>query len=380
MQNLNRCANFAPHFFTLLGFSMRKIISLICLLLPILASADELQIREDAPDRHIVVKGDTLWDISAKFFKDPWKWPQIWALNKEDIKDPHWIYPGNVVYLDRSSGTLTVNQPAATPETTTQTPPEIVVASGTPGDAQKLQPKARVVSQNSEAIPAIPLSVIGSFLSRPLVIENEELESAPRLVGTYEQRTLLSSNDVAYASNLPSDKGVQWQIYRPSVTFIDPDTKEELGREVLYLGDAVVEKFGDPSTMRITKAVLEINKDDHFAQATSGYSNNFLPHPPSTNINAKVISVYGGVQQAGQRAVITLNKGQRDGLEIGHVLGIYQKGEVIKTKGWFTPNIVLPDVRYGLVLVFRVFNKVSYALVMETKLPVQLLDRASTPE
>ncbi|MBA4380992.1 MAG: peptidoglycan-binding protein [Sideroxydans sp.] len=355
---------------------MRKIISLICLLLPILANADEVQIREDAPDRHIVVKGDTLWDISAKFFKDPWKWPEIWALNKQDIKDPHWIYPGNVVYLDRRSGTLSTTPPtgdatSVAPQTTDSAP-----ANG----VEKFSPKVRVVGQNSEAIPAIPLNIIGSFLSRPLVVEEEELESAPSLVGTYEQRTLLSANDLAYAKDLPTDKGVQWQIYRPSVTFVDPDTDEELGREVLYLGDATAEKFGDPSTMRITKSVLEINKGDHFAQAASGYSANFLPHAPSTNINAKIISIYGGVQQAGQRAVITLNKGQRDGIEVGHVLGVYQKGEVIKTKGWFTPNVVLPDMRYGLVMVFRVFNKVSYALVMETKLPVQLLDRASTPE
>ncbi len=372
MQNLIRCTNFAPHFFTLLGFSMRKIISLICLMLPILAHADVVQIREDAPDRHIVVKGDTLWDISAKFFKDPWKWPDIWALNKQDIKDPHWIYPGNVVYLDRRTGTLSTIPPVAEDKPSA----EILPAS----DTEKYSPKIRVVGQNSDAIPAIPLNLISSFLSRPLVIENKELESAPTLVGTYEQRTLLSSNDVAYAQNLPADKGLQWQIYRPSVTFVDPDTDEELGQEVLYLGDATAEKFGDPSTMLITKAVLEINKGDHFAQAASGYSANFLPHAPSTNINAKIISIYGGVQQAGQRAVITLNKGQRDGIEVGHVLGVYQKGEVIKTKGWFTPNVVLPDMRYGLVMVFRVFNKVSYALVMETKLPVQLLDRASTPD
>ncbi len=376
MQNLNRCTNFAPHFFTLLGFSMRKIISLICLLLPTLALADVVQIREDAPDRHIVVKGDTLWDISAKFFKDPWKWPEIWALNKQDIKDPHWIYPGNVIYLDRRAGTLTVVEPAPVSDSSTETSTEPV----TPSDVVKLAPKMRVVSLNSEAIPAIPLNVISSYLSRPLVVESEELQLAPILIGTYEQRTLLSANDLAYAKGMPTDKGTQWQVYRPNVTFVDPDTGEELGREVLYLGDASVEKFGDPSTLRVTNSTMEINKGDRFAQAASGYSSNYLPHAPGSNISSKVISIYGGVQQAGQHAVITLNKGRRDGIEIGHVLGLYQKGEVIKTKDWLTPNVVLPDMRYGLVMVFRVFNKVSYALVMETKLPVQLQDRARTPE
>ena len=354
---------------------MRKIISLICLLLPTLALADVVQIREDAPDRHIVVKGDTLWDISAKFFKDPWKWPEIWALNKQEIKDPHWIYPGNVIYLDRRAGTLTVGEPAPVSDSSTATPEPV-----TPSDVVKLEPRARIVSLNSEAIPAIPLNLIGSYLSRPLVVESEELVMAPTLVGTYEQRTLLSVNDIAYAKDMPANKGTQWQVYRPNVTFVDPDTGEELGREVLYLGDALVEKFGDPSTLRITNAILEINKGDHFAQAASGYSSNYLPHAPISNISSKVISIYGGVQQAGQHAVITLNKGRRDGIEIGHVLGLYQKGEVIKTKGWFAPNIVLPDMRYGLVMVFRVFNKVSYALVMETKLPVQLLDSARNPE
>lgn len=373
MQNLNRCANFAPHFITFLGFSMRKIISLICLLMPLVAHSDELQIRSDAPDRHVVVKGDTLWDISAKFFKDPWKWPEIWAINKQDIKDPHWIYPGNVVYLDRRTGTLSVGKP---PADGVNMPDNSMTVS----DTVKLQPRARIIAENTEAIPSIPLSKIAAFLSRPLVIESEELETAPTLVGTYEQRTLVSTNDLAYAQNLPSDKGTQWQIYRPSVTFTDPDTDEELGREVLYLGDATVEKFGNPSTLLIDKAILEINKGDRFAQTVSEYSSNFQPHAPDANLNAKVISIYGGVHQAGQNAVITLNKGLRDGVEVGHVFGLYQKGEVIKTKGWFTPNVVLPDMRYGLVLVFRVFNKVSYALVMDTKLPVQILDRASKPE
>ncbi len=367
MQNLNRCSNFAPHFFTLLGFSMRKIISLICFLLPILAVADELQIREDAPDRYVVVKGDTLWDISAKFFKDPWKWPDVWVLNQEHVKDPHWIYPGDVIVLDRHAGSISVGGhvtetiPAEGPAPTNV---EEAATPGAPSNVVKLRPRVRVVSRNTEAIPAVPLSNISSFLARPLVIEDEELESAPELVGTYQQRELLSANDVAYAKGLPTDKGMQWQIYRPGATLVDPDTDEVLGHEVMYLGDATVEKFGDPSTLRITNAVLEIHKGDHFAQASAGYSTEYLPHPPSADITAKVISVYGGVQQAGQRSVVVLNKGQRDGIEVGHLFGLYQKGEVIKTKGWFTPNIVLPDVRYGLVMVFRVFNKVSYALVM----------------
>ena len=367
---------------------MRKIISLICLLLPIAVFADELQLRENAPESYVVVKGDTLWDISAKFFKDPWKWPQIWGYNKDTIKDPHWIYPGNVVYLDQTTHTLKVaesapDQQAPAPEgaTTAEVPS---VTEGNISSAEgvtRLSPRAREVKGRGDAISMISLKDIGPFLSRPLVFEDDELESAPVLAGTYEQRQLLGTNDVAYAKDMPNDKGERWQIYRPGITFKDPDTREVLGNEVVYLGDATVEKFDDPlSTLKITHSVLEIHKGDRFAQAATGFSTNYLPHAPDKDITAKIISIYGGVLQAGQNSVITLNKGARDGLESGHVLALYQAGEVIRSGNPFKRNLVLPDVRYGLVFVFRVFDKVSYGVVLETRLPVQILDRASTPE
>lgn len=362
---------------------MRKIISLICLLLPIAVFADELQLQENAPDHYLVVKGDTLWDISAKFFKDPWKWPQIWGYNKDTIKDPHWIYPGNVVYLDPKTHTLKVGESAPAPEgesAVTEVPSVTEGNISSSSDVTKLKPRARVVKGTSEAIAMISLKDIGPFLARPLVIEDAELDSAPELVGTYEQRELLSTGDVAYANNMPMDKGESWQIYRPGQTFKDPDTGEVLGHEVAYLGDATVEKFDNLTTLKITNAVQEIHKGDLFAQAATGFAANYLPHAPDKDISAKIISIYGGVAQAGQNAVVTLNKGRRDGLENGNVLALYQKGEVIRNASLFHRNTVLPDVRYGLLFVFRVFDKVSYALVMQTRLPVQVLDRASTPE
>lgn len=354
---------------------MRKIISLICLILPIYAYADQLEIRENAPDRHVVVKGDTLWDISAKFFKDPWKWQQIWGLNKDTIKDPHWIYPGDVVFLDRTTGTLRVGevppQPAAANTTTSVEENNIV----------KISPLARTVPSDHNSIPAIPLSEIGPFLSKPLVVENDDPATTPTLVGTYEQRELLSTSDIAYAKNLPSDKGTAWQIFRFGKKLTDPDTNEVLGHEVIYLGDATVEKFGNLSEVRISKAISEIAKGDYLApaQASPGFANSYLPHAPEARISAKIISMYGGIDQAGQNAIVTINKGTRDGLENGHVLALYQKGEVLKSGRIFTPNTTLPDMRYGLIFVFRTFHKVSYALVLQTRLPVQLFDTAQTP-
>ncbi|MFA6902395.1 MAG: LysM peptidoglycan-binding domain-containing protein [Gallionellaceae bacterium] len=368
---------------------MRKIISLICILLPILtyaggpAHADELVVRENAPDRYVVVKGDTLWDISHKFFKDPWKWPQIWGLNKDTIKDPHWIYPGNVVYLDPHTKTLHFGEKPKSPDTPAgevalvpDLPTSTEITAVPDSKIQKLSPKMRVVSGDNEAIASIPSSVISAFLAKPLVIESDEIEGAPTLIGSIENRTLLSFGDTAFATGMPDDKGPLWQLYRPGRALIDPDTDETLGYEVIYLGDASVQKHDEITTLKITKSVLDIQKGDNFIQSAVGLSNNYIPRSPQVKIQAKVISIYGGFDQGGQNAVITLNKGQRDGLENGHVLALYKESELSKHKG---EKYKLPALRYGLVFVFRTFDKVSYALVMQVQRTVQLLDSVETP-
>jgi len=364
---------------------MRKIISLICFLLPALAIADQFQLRPDAPDRYVVVKGDTLWDISGKFFSDPWKWPHIWGLNKDTIKDPHWIYPGDVINLDRATGTLRIGgadtgKPPVTPAEVGAAPQDTGAKVDT---VIRLSPKVHEDTSSHDAIPSIPANVIGPFLSQPLVIEEDELEGAPELIGAREGRVLLGSHDVGFATGMTSDKGDKWQIYRPGKKFIDPETDEVLGIEAVYVGAAEVKAFADVSTVAITHSVQEIYKGDLLAAASTDVANPYLPRAPETDIAARVISVYGGVSQAGQNAAIVLNKGARDGLEVGHVLALYRKGEIVKvnSKSIFRwdKSYTLPDERYGLVFVFRVFNKVSYALVMQTKLPVYLLDRAQTP-
>ncbi|HTN92955.1 MAG TPA: LysM peptidoglycan-binding domain-containing protein [Gallionella sp.] len=363
---------------------MRKIISLICLLLPALSLSAEsdqpsdilVNIRSDAPDRHIVVKGDTLWDISGKFFKDPWKWPQIWGFNKDTIKDPHWIYPGDVIFLDRRSGTLRLGQPGAEGGGGTAASGAGEAAVGEAGNIERLHPKALESRSPHDAIPSIPASVIAPFLEQPLVIEQDALEDAPELIGAREARQVLGNNDTAFVTGLPSDKGSHWQIYRPGKTFIDPDTGEKLGIEAIYLGNAEVTHFADISTIAITRSVQEIYAGDRMVLPSPEAVNAYLPRAPETKISAIVISIYGGVSQGGQDSVITLNKGARDGLEMGHVLALYHKGENVRFQG---DNYTLPDERYGLAFVFRVFDKVSYALVMQTRIPVQLLDHANTP-
>jgi hypothetical protein len=370
---------------------MRKIISLICILLPILTHADELVVRENAPDHYLVVKGDTLWDISNKFFKDPWKWPQIWGLNKDTIKDPHWIYPGNVVVLDAATKTLHFGQqvkeipkqaegaPAEVPLVPALPPTEPGASDEAPpvaSDAEKLYPKIRVVSGEDEAIPSIPANIIGAFLRKPLVIEKDGMIGAPTIVGSVERRALLSFGDTAFATGISSDKGPLWQLYRPGKALIDPDTDEVLGYEAVYLGDASVQKFDEISTLKITKSILEIHRGDNLVQSSVGLPNNYIPRSPSKQIKAQVISIYGGVNQAGQGSVITLNKGARDGLENGHVLAIYKESE---SSNFMGDTYKLPALRYGLVFVFRTFDKVAYALVMEVQRTVQLYDTLETP-
>ncbi|HZW24231.1 MAG TPA: LysM peptidoglycan-binding domain-containing protein [Gallionella sp.] len=347
---------------------MRKIISLICLLLPALAFAaqpdDAPQLRSDAPDKHIVVKGDTLWDISAKFFKDPWKWQYIWGMNKDAIKDPHWIYPGDVIYLDRVNGTLRIGQPPSGS------------AAPTALNVVRLSPRAREGDSAHDTVPTIPADAIAPFLSQPLIVENDALKDAPTLVGAREGRVVLGMGDTGFVKGLPSDKGNRWQLFRPGKSLIDPETEEILGVEAIYLGRAEATNFADVSTVSITQSAQEIGMGDRLVAPSGDVVNNYVPHAPEGNIAARIISVYGGVSQAGQNTVITLNKGKRDGLEVGHVLALYRKGEVVKHE---REQFTLPDERYGLTFVFRVFDKVSYALVMQTRLPVQLLDRAQTP-
>ncbi|MEO8331673.1 MAG: LysM peptidoglycan-binding domain-containing protein [Gallionella sp.] len=348
---------------------MRKIISLICILLPVLACADQFQIRKDAPNRYVVVKGDTLWDISGKFFEDPWKWPHIWGLNKDTIKDPHWIYPGDAVFLDRNNGSLRIGEMATAAASEER-------GTGDASGIVRLSPKVREDMSDHDAIPSIPAAAIAPFLSRPLVIEEDALKNAPSLIGAREGRVILGAGDICFARGLTSDQGDQWQIYRPGKKFIDPDSGEVLGIEAIYLGNAAVTSFAEISTVSITRSVQESHRGDRLVAPSPETAITYLPRAPENNISARVISVYGGVTQAGQNTAITLNKGARDGVEIGHVLALYHKGEVVKSEG---KSYTLPDERYGLVFVFRVFDKVSYALVMQTKLPVQLLDRAQNP-
>ena len=351
----------------------KSIISLLLLLtawMPGTSVGDELALAENVPDRSVVVKGDTLWDISARFLRDPWRWPDIWGLNKDEIKNPHWIYPGDVILLDFTGMTPRLRLEGVDGATDWR----LVIT--------KLSPSIRKLDLAASAIPSIPLAAIAPFLTKPLVFAEDEMGSAPILVAGPENRVLLSAGDTAYAKGVVSEDGTEWNIYRPGRDLVDPDSRELLGREAVHLGELKVSQFGEVSTVAITKSVLEIAPGDRLVKIVPTPMLPYIPHAPSKRIKGKVIAAsQSSVTEIGPHMVVVLNRGAREGLETGNVLALYRDLPMVRPAGATDPKerIKLPPERYGVVFVFRVFEKVSYALVMHTTRPVNLFDAVQTP-
>jgi hypothetical protein len=362
----------------------------------------------DAPGSYTVVKGDTLWGISGKFLKDPWKWPQIWQMNRDQIKDPHWIYPGDVIRLDTAGGVPRLTMGGGSG-------PSGGTAAEAEANVVRLEPRTRTESLRV-AIPSIPGTAIGPFLTQPLVVESGGLDRAPSILAIEESRVVVGAGDIAYADRMVASDGVNWQIFRPAEPLHDPDTGEILGYEAKYVGDARVRRYGDPTTLEITKASMEVNRGDRLMPAREATYPNYVPHAPEKMIRGTIMTVEGGVLEFGQYAVITINRGARDGLQVGHVLASYRRGVVVDrvhSDGWTAPRwmtewnmkpnpvvpdapqlvplddktvavrstgpLTLPDERNGLVFVFRVFDKMSYGIVMRSTKPIYIGDVVQTP-
>jgi hypothetical protein len=354
-------------------------------------------LKSDAPDSYTVQKGDTLWGIAGKFLKNPYQWPDIWNMNKDRIKDPHWIYPGDVIRLDKSGASASLS----------------LASGGTAEEAAanvvKLDPRIRTETLQT-AVPSIPGSAIGPFLTQPLVVEPGGLDNAPSIVANDESRVVVGAGDTAYADRIAATDIVNWQVFRPGAPLTDPQTGELLGIEAKYIGDARVKKFGSLTTLEITKAREEINRGDRLMPAREVSLPSYVPHAPDKLISGQIMSVDGGVSELGQYQIITINRGSRDGIEIGHVLASFRTGGPIsgregdstfdwsRPSSWFTWNavqkanadpapdagtpsgaLVLPDERNGLIFVFRVFEKMSYAMVMRANRPIYIGDKVQTP-
>jgi len=317
-----------------------------------------VQLADNAPDTYTVVKGDTLWDISGRFLREPWRWPEVWRLNRDQIRNPHLIYPGQVIMLDRSGPWLTIGRRI--------------------GGTDKLQPQIYSEALDS-AVPSIPVHIIEPFLNKPLVVDQANLEGAATIVATETSRVLTGSGDTIFAKNVDADTAV-WQIMRPARPMKDPLTGEIIAYEADYLGTARVTERGEPTTLEITAAVEEIGTGDLMVPSEQPSVFSYAPHAPDREVDGRVVSIYRGVSETGRLHVIALGVGERDGIERGHVLSLFRnRGTAVYRGEDGKETFNLPEKRYGVVFVFRVFERVSYALVMESDGPVTIADAVRKP-
>lgn len=252
-----------------------------------------------------------------------------------------------------------------------------IVTQGEKKATIKILPQIRIEKLGAHAIPTIPANKINPFLSQPMVIEKHALDKAPFILGSSDNRVILSTGDTIYVSGLPDDRGLSWQVLRADKALIDPDNNNViLGYETIYLGDVEVESFNTISTVKVKHSAQEILKGDRLIPSAMDTLMDYKPHAPNFSIRGRIISVYGGVTEIGENAIITLNKGKNDGLEQGHVLAVYRKSEIKSPTGEI---VSLPEERIGLVLIFRVFDGVSYALVTQSSQSIKVLDAVQTP-
>lgn len=347
--------------------------------------AADVTIDPNAPDRYVVVPGDTLWGISGRFLRDPWRWPQLFELNKDQIRNPHRIYPGDVIVLDRAASRARLVS----------------------GQTITVSPRIRIEPREADAIPSIPASAIEPFLTQAMVIDQASLDKAPRIVATEENRVVVGAGNRAYARGVDGSGAEYWQVFRPGSPLVDPDSNEALGYEAIHLGEARVVRSGEVSILEIVKSNQEMYIGDRMFAAPKPTFASYVPRAPEKPIQGRIISAYGGLAEVGTNSVVTLNKGQRDGLEIGNVLAVVRSPESSTntrynpeplsgfrdTPLWGRsgptghdgtisapiPETNLPQERHALVFVFRTFEKVSYALVMQATAPVNVLDVIRNP-
>ncbi len=329
----------------------------------------------NAPDQHVVQPGDTLWGISGLFLKTPWRWPELWGMNLQEIRNPHLIFPGQVLVLDKRDGRATLRVGQA--------------GGGEPTNTVRLGPRVRSELLDNGAIAAIPLNQIGPFLNEAVVFDGNELDTAPRIVAAPEGRVLMSRGDTAYVrGDLAGAR--DFRLFRELKPLTDPSTREVLGYEGRYVGTAEYVRTGSsvqmpgavvPDTFTITTTRLEAVVGDRLSPVPQQDLAAYVPRPPANPVDGQIVSIYGDGLRAGQNQVVAINRGQRDGMERGHVLALWRAGVPAsdRTSPGKAVTLQLPDERHGTMFVFRVFDRVSYALVLSVQQPVRAGDRFTQP-
>lgn len=338
--------------------------------------ADVIELRPDHPQRYTVVKGDTLWDIAARFLKDPWRWPSIWNKN-DQIRNPHLIYPGDVLVLRFVDGqpVIGLEPPGAAPVTA---PAVVTGPTESDGRTVKLRPQIRREPLDA-AVPTIKPDVIRPFLTQPLAVDDDQLREAGYVTVGLDSRVALGNLSEFYARRLGAKPADRYQVFRPGKALRHPETNELLAYEALYLGDARLLDAGDPAKLEVTSVKQEIVPTDRLLvapkEAPLPY---YFPRAPEKQVDGRIISVINGVAEFGPGAVVGISLGKREGMAEGHVLRIMRHAG--KHRDPVTgERYNLPDEESGLLIVFRTFEKVSYGLIVNATRPVHILDAVRTP-
>jgi hypothetical protein len=348
---------------------MRKLWVLVMgLLMSIAAIAEVVTLKPGVPERYVVQKGDTLWDISRLYLEDPWRWSDIWYINPQ-IANPHLIYPGDVlgfVVVDGETKITTISR-------------TVVVVPEDTGPVT-LKPQVRS-SEIQGAIPAIPRDKIASFLSNNRIMTQAEITASPYIIGGYEGRLVLGMNDKIYARGDFGDQALPaYEVFRPGVSYVDPETGEELGLEVRGLGMAsFISLENTVATLKIQRSTENIRlKDRLMSSAQDVLIGTYYPKAPEEDIRGEILAVLRGVSSIGQYDVVLLNRGLREGLEAGHVFNIWRRGELVNDP--IAEELVrLPSEVGGVLMVFKAFDKMSYGLVLDARRPLSIGDEVRAP-
>ena len=329
-------------------------------------SGDRVLLADNHPEEYVVQKGDTLWDISKMFLKDPWYWPEIWQVNPQ-IANPHLIYPGDVLVLIYVDG-----QPRLFNR----------------GSAERLSPQIRT-TQIEAAIVSIPYDQIAAFLSRGLVIEKSEIGALPYMLATRGDHLIAGAGHDVYVRGNVSDVGTRYSVVHIGDELVDPDDNSVVGFQGIYVGEGMVRRGGDPATVRLVDTNREALQGDRLIPESIEIPLTFFPKSPASTIDGRIISVVDGVSLIGQYQVVVINRGTRDNLANGDVLTVFQSGDVVKdrfaggklrgTALLGGESVKLPDEEAGTVMVFKVYDRIAYALVMEATSEIRVYDAVRNP-
>jgi hypothetical protein len=351
------------------------------------------ELAPNAPDQYTVKRGDTLWAISGMFLAKPWRWPELWGMNLTDVRNPHLIYPGQTLVLEKRDGRATLRLGQS--------------EGSAPTETIRVSPRTRIEPLTDSSVPTLNLHLIEAFLAEPVIIDEVELLQAPRIVAAPDSRVLITRGDRAYARGLvptplklrTEGRAEDYRVFRNARPLSDPLTHVVLGYEAQYLGKASLVRSesvrpvqntsgGDdnmvvPATIDIVSAKEEMRVGDRLLPEPPRQFVSYVPHPSAPGMEGTIVSVYGdAVVNAGQSQVVVINRGTADGMEMGHVMAILKDGQ--RRVDWSQPGergtpIKLPDERNGLLMVFRPFEHLSYGLILEINDTVKVGDRVANP-